>query len=313
MTLRAIMPVLLDSDSLSSQFLGDIKPGKYSYFAIMIDGTVLAADALVESEIGRIRVSEQGRDVVNVDAAQMLRINRMEGGHVRFESVAGAAGEVCILIPRGYDDANVHLVTEADLAKVAIVHDAAFDTAMSGVIDLYGLLVETGEMNYLLKIIQLDEAIAASAVEKVKISEENAFAIYIERNADWDRFRVLRDNEEVANVSERALTHISDALNETDSLSTANTEGLSTTTNSMQVLRFANPGEVGEFLSDNIQLEVQAGTADTLRIVVFSADFAPGKLRQTKIETASIMERKLARKQKLGRSRPIQSLSVQGE
>ena len=315
---QAIMPVLLDSDTAGAQFLGDIKPGKYSYLGIVIDGTAAAADALVETEIGRIRVSEQGRDVVNIEAENMLAINRLEGGNARLDNAPGGDAEVAILIPRGYDDANVHLVTESDLAKVQINHDAAFVTAMStgagvATIELYGLQVETGEMNYLLKIIQLDELIAVSATQKIKITEENVFALYIENNVDWDRYRVLRDGEEAVNCTRLAATHFGDMLNPTDSLADAASQGDGDIVSILTPLRLANPGQIGEFLSDNIQLEVTSNAADTFRVIVMSADFAPEKLRQTKVETASIMERKLARKEKLGRSRPIQALRVQGE
>lgn len=248
----------------------------------------------------------------------MLAINRLEGGNARLDNAPGGDAEVAILIPRGYDDANVHLVTESDLAKVQINHDAAFVTAMStgagvATIELYGLQVETGEMNYLLKIIQLDELIAVSATQKIKITEENVFALYIENNVDWDRYRVLRDGEEAVNCTRLAATHFGDMLNPTDSLADAASQGDGDIVSILTPLRLANPGQIGEFLSDNIQLEVTSNAADTFRVIVMSADFAPEKLRQTKVETASIMERKLARKEKLGRSRPIQALRVQGE
>jgi len=319
---EAIMPVLLDSDSADgTSFLADLSPGKYAYFGLNVAATVAAAEALVLTEMGRLRISEQGRDLVNIDVDTMASINQRERGNGFFTSTAGAAGGAIILIPRKYGkDNNAHLVTEQDLLQLSMQHQAAYDTAIDGgTIEVYGLLSETGEHFYNLKILQHSEAVAASAVETMRITEENVLGIYFSRTnpaTDALRIRVMRDGQEVANGALQALSGFSDLLGQTDSLSSAAAagDGTSATHHSQTAIMFANEGEIGEFLSDDIKVEItEDSTGATEEITVLAADFSPAKLRQSKVETASIVERKIARKNKLNRSRPIQSLRIAAE
>lgn len=313
----ALMPVLLASDAVGGQgsFLAQVTPGRYEAFGLFLNGTHSATPLAEATDFGRVRLSEQGRDLVNMDILQLRRWNTLKGGFSSQAVTGSAAALYAWIIPRAYYDDNVHLVIESDLLQVQCQFGANFATRLpSGTMELYGFLRDTGTMKYALKAIQLDDSLAANATEPIPIRDENVLAVYYEDSSSITRIRASRDGEEVCNVARLAQIRFSDLRNQTDSLATANTEGTGANFNSaLTEVQFAEPGAIGDFLSDDIQLEVTTSGAFTFKVVVVSADFTPARLRQSKVEERSIVKRKADRKHNLGRRRPIETIAMLAE
>lgn len=320
-------PVLLAADNVAGQttFLRDIPPGKYADILVRFSGDAAAAQTFAVADLGRIRLSESGRDLVNADADNLRFHSMYEGGSSRVQATAGAQSSVCIRIPRGYGDRNVHQVLESDILQLQMNFGANFTTKFTGVdpaaIKVYGNVRETGEMAYNLLIHQLEENFGAGTFT-IPLRRENVIACYVVINANLNRVRLVKDGTEMANVQQgpnaqdNDFNDISDVLGVTDAPDAVAAFAAATGAgaySSIAKLGIAEEGEIGEFLSDDVQLEFTMAAAQVQEWLVFSADFTPTKLRQTKVETAAVVQRKVARKNTLGRGRPVRTLGIAAE
>jgi hypothetical protein len=325
--------VLLVSDSVAGQttFLKDLPPGKYSDLVVRFSGVSAAAQTLAIADLGRLRITEVGRDLVNVDCDNLRFINMVKGGSSRIQAGAAAASAVTLRIPRGYGDNNVHQVIESDVVQVQMTFGANFTTkftnAQKAILKVYGLVRETGEMAYNLLIQQIEQSYGGAGTFYLPLRQENVIAVYVVNGTagDLDNVRVIKDGVEIANVQQGGtgvedndMVSISDLMNTTDAPDAVTAFVAATGANadsSVSEIALADAGEIGEFLSDDVQIEyrVSPAAAYVQECVVFSADFTPTRLRQTKIETAAVVGRKIARKNSLGRGRPIQTLKIAAE
>lgn len=318
-----LAPVLLAADAVQGQatFLRDIPPGKYSDLVIRLSGDAQAAQTFAIGDLGRLRLTEAGRDIVNVDCDNLRLQNTIKGGNSRVQATAGAASAATLRIPRGYYDNNVHQIIEADVVQVQMQFGANFTTVFqagdTATIKVYGLVRETGEMAYNMLIHQIDQTYGTGTFQ-LPLRHENVIALYVIDAAALNRVRVVKDGIEIANVQQgpnaqdNDLESISDLFNQTDTPVGAAAIPIVVDSGIMEV-SLAEPGEIGEFLSDDVAIEYTTNAGATIETLVFSADFTPTKLRQTKVETAAVVQRKVARKNQLGRGRPVQTLRIAAE
>lgn len=324
-----VSPLLLAADTVSGQssFLRDIPPGKYSDIFVRFSGDAAAAQTFAIADIGRIRLTEAGRDLVAADADNLRLSNMYDGGSSRIQATAAGASAATVRIPRAYGDTNVHQIIEADVAQMSIQFGAAFTTKFTATdpaqIKIYGNVRETGEMTYNLLITQIDQTYG-SGTFTLPLRHENVVALYVVLNAELDRVRVVKDGEEMANVQQgpnaqdNDLVSISDLMGVTDAPDAVTAFVAATGANAdstMAKITTAEPGEIGEYLSDDIVVEYTMSPAATQvqEMLVVSCDFTPTKLRQTKLEATSVLQRKIARKNTLGRGRPVQTLRLASE
>lgn len=314
------LPVLIGSDSVSGQtsFLKDIRPGKYTAFYVKFSGDAAAAQTFAVADLGRCELLQAGRPLVSVDADNMISIGQLLGGNLRTVAAAAGVSQQPLVIPRYWGDDNIHQVNVGDQLQVKFTFGANFTTKFTGadlaVMKVYGLVRETGQMAYNLLIQQIDKVYGPGTFRE-PLQTENVLAIYIVvpgTATDLDRVRVEKDGYEVCNVAtsgpavnaENDLQEISDWERGQE----AATDAVATTANSpVAEITVAYPGQIGEFLSDNVSIEFTTSPAATYtqEMVVFSADFTDVKLRQTKAEDAAIVQRKISRKVQFGRRRPV--------
>lgn len=323
----ALAPILLASDSVSGQssFLRDIPPGKYEAFAIRFSGDAAAAQTFVAADIGRVRLTEAGRDLVAADGDNIRLMNMLKGGSSRIQNAAAAASAMTIMLPRGFYDGNVHQVIEADVVQVNIQFGANFTTKFTAAdaaqVKVYGLVREMGEMAYNLLCYQVDQSYGAGTFT-LPLRNENVLAVYVLTNSNLNRVRVVKDGAEFANVQQgpnaqdNDFASISDQWNKTDVPDGASAFTAAAGANAdstIAEIAIADPGEVGEYLSDDVVIEYTMAGTQVQEMLVVSADFTPTKLRQTKVEAAASAQRKIARKNTLGRGRPVQTLRIAAE
>ena len=312
-----IAPVLLAAESVGTStnwLTPPIQPGTYEYFAVVLRGTHSGAPVIAETDFGRMRLSEASRDLVNVDGQRMRQVWGLYGGNQRQVFTASGAAEWMTIIPRGFLDDNVHRVLPGDNAQFNFNFVGNWAARIATATwRLYGLIAQTGKMRYALKIIQYDFNLPAGTAPQ-NLTDENVIACYIERDTDIDNSVIKQDQETASTFSQiEDLSDISDALRQTDSLATANTEAIANFNTAICAVEFARYGGVTEFLSDAVSLELNLGAADTISVVVYSADFSPNKLRQTMVESAATVQRKFRRKNTLGRTRPIETIKLEAE
>ncbi len=332
----ALAPVLLASEAVNAAptWLANIPAGKYEAFGCKLVGTASAAQTLAEVDIGRVRLTEQGRDLVNADYLFLRRIQTLKAGVSRVNLVVAAASQTNFVIPRGYYDDNIHTVIPGDNLQLLITFGAAWPTVFatgSATWRLYGFVRQTGQMRYNYKMLQqvIVTGAATAGTFTLKLTDENVCAIYVECETGVANFRVLQDGETVVNVVDMDdLNDFSDTLNNTDSLAggglAATSDADEGTTNNaprtgnsnIAEVQLANPGEVGEFLSDEVWAEASLTAAlsgNGLDLLVCSADFSPNKLRQSQVDSASVFRRKMERKETQARTRPLQALRIARE
>jgi len=295
--------------------LSDIGPGKYEAFVLQLNGT--NSSALAETDFGRFRMTEQGRDFVSVEGQNLRRINSIHGGNARQNFAAGVTDWICA-IPRGYFDNNVHQILPSDRVQLALSfvgNWAARVTTANW--KVYGLRRQTGVMRYNYRLVQQDISLSASQVATIPLSDENVCGIYFLRDvasgtaSEIGNVTIRQDGELAATVVRfEDLNDMSDLFNQTDSLAAATSEGIANGNARMSLVQLADPGHVGEFLSDSVSIDLstEGSFASPLKIVVASADFAPTKARQSRLDSSTVIQRKIARKNELGRTRPIQTL-----
>lgn len=303
-----LAPVLLASASVAgqAQFLRDIPPGMFEAFYLHLSGDAAAGESLVPSEFGRVRLHQEGRPIVNVDFDNLRTINNLQMGLAIDTATAGGANELGVVIPRGFLDGNVQRIIEADNVQVEIEYGATFTTVFtssdSATQKVYGLVRETGQMAYNLQIHQQDHTYG-SGVFELPIRTENVCAIYVVKGTagDLDRVRAVKDGREFCNIATVDFQELSDIVNRHEQ----------TTASGMMEIAIAEPGAITDMLSDDVVLEFTTSPAApyTQETIVFSADFDPVKLRLTKQESAAVLQRKLARKNTLGRGRPVQAVN----
>lgn len=315
-------PVLLASESVAGQttFLRDIRPGKYDAFYLKLSGDAVAATTLLENEFGRVELMQAGAPLVTVDYDVLHDINELKKGGLRIRADAGLQHEWPVVIPRNYwFDDNVHQVNQGDQVQVRIQYGTnfgvVFAAGQTAIQKVYGMVRETGLMAYNLKMSQINK-VYSSGVFTEEFGFENVLAVYFVQNAgNTDRVRVTKDGKEMANVAigtnaagivEEDLLEISDWYNSkhgaTDAIPAADTSRIGE-------VDVADNSAIDEFLSDDVEIEFTvSGTTFTQQFVIMHADFTDTKLRQTKAENASITQRKIARKQQKGRTRPVRVL-----
>ena len=320
-------PVLIGSESVAgqSQFLKDIRAGKYEGFFLKLSGDALAAQTLTAAGFGRIKLLAAGTEVVTVDYDNQRVINQIWGGEMRIVAVAGANHQFPVYIPRGWKDDNVHQVNAQDQVQVQIDYGATFTTVFTGadvaIQRVYGLWRDTGRQAYNLRIKQINKVYGAGVFLE-DLNTENVLGVYVVAVADsLDRVRVVKDGIECLNAhigdtgtvvaADEDWLEISDNLNKvyaaTDAVATA-------TTSAIAEADIAKPGQIGEFLSDDIQVEFVTSPAATYtqEMIVYHADFTDSKLQQTKAEEAAIVQRKISKKVQFGRTRPVRTLEELG-
>lgn len=318
-------PVLLASESVAGQtsFLKDIRPGKYAAFFLKLSGDSLAATQLTPAGFGRVEILQAGTPIVSVDYDNMRDVDQLKLGNVKTENVLGGLHEFPLLIPRGYWDSNVHQVNLGDQLQCRINYGAGFTGVFTGadvaVQKVYGVVREIGEMAYNLNIHQVDHNFSTGTFEET-YNFENVMAIYVIQNASppgLRRIQVLKDDRELTNVAfgtgvaeaEEDLQELSSILSGREA---ATDFVLTSETPLIAEIDVAQPGNVGEWLSDRITVRYTTGAAYTQEVVFFHGDFTDTKLRQTKAETASEVQRKVARKQQHGRTRPVRVVEELG-
>jgi hypothetical protein len=328
-----LAPLFLGADAVQNQtsFLRDIPSGKYAGIVVRLSGDAQAGQTFIGADLGRIRLIEGGRDLVAADADNLRFINMNEGGSSRIQNTAGGASAMTVLLPRfwggvSHNDGNVHQIIESDIVQVQIQFGAGFTTRFqagdTAQVKLYGLVRELGEMTYNLLLHQIDQNLGAGTFT-LPVRNENVLGIYFVTNANLERVRVVKDGEEMANVQQGgALPQNSDLVDISDLLSTTDAPDQvavftaaagATAPSSVAKVVVAEPGEVGEYLSDDIVVEYTLVGNQVQECIIASADFTPTKLRQTKVEAGASIARKTSRKNTLARGRPVQAIRISGE
>lgn len=306
----ALSPVLIGSQSVAGQssFLRDVPPGAYEAFFVKFSGDADTGEQAVTDDLGRVRLLQDGRPIVNLDFTHLQAINEIHGGFANNVNTSGGAHEFGAIIPRGYMDSNIHRIIEADNVQLEMEYGSGFTThftaADTGTQKVYGLVREAGEMAYNLNIIQEDHTYGSGTFE-LPIRTENVCALYVVGSSgNLDRVRATKDSREFVNIDSLDAQDLSDLANRVESSASGYIE-----------LALTEPGNVGEFLSDDVVVEFTTSptTTYTQTIVKYSADFVPDKLRLTKQERAAVFQRKIARKNTLGRGRPVQTLRIAAE
>jgi len=289
-------------------------PDLYEDLMLRISGTQAAGQFASIGEIGRVRYKEHGAPVVDCDFDMLHFANEVLGGDAEISGTTpeanGGVFNYSVVIPRGYRDGNVHLITQADEPSFQLDYYAnAVAHIASATVQLSGRPREAGTQKYRLKITQRDFVYGGSQTPVEQIYEENVLALFFDRSgagpnqavtkanypvsANWSELTVKKDGKIIADDTIGALQAASNYDNRIESSYTRLFE-----------VRCVDPAvDFTEALSDRIEVLPRITGAMTVRCLILSADFTDDKYDTTVGGSAQVLRQKLDRKQSQGKLR----------
>ncbi|MCK9282166.1 MAG: hypothetical protein M0P71_16220 [Melioribacteraceae bacterium] len=202
--------------------------GQYGIIQLHFAGTAAAGVTVTRLNLGSVRLSWNGQDIVNVDAEILNLLNNTYGGVATFASAIGAAFTCDVMIPCGQwiDSSNIYDVGNSDqviltlqfpdLANVAIVAAAT--------VDVYAK-EKIGVMNYLFHMIQRNVISAGAGIVADTYPMNNITQVYLKdpATANVTRIQILKDNTTIVSAPTAVVQAHSDwtHLNETATTTTA--------------------------------------------------------------------------------------------
>ena len=179
--------------------------GKFSMFEIRFAGTAQAGQTVALTDLGTIRLNNNGDDKINVDAEVLSLMADNWGGFVEASSVVGGAFAFSIFIPAGYwfDKKNNFWFSKTDKSYWQLLFPNMTAVLIaSGNVTIYGNPGH-GAQSYWHKI--LSKQVVSSAATGVitdAIEERNIIALYLKNpTALIDNLILIRDKETVVNGS----------------------------------------------------------------------------------------------------------------
>jgi len=288
-------------------------PDLYEDLMLRIAGTQAVGQFTALGEVGRVRYKEHGAPVVDCDFDMLHYMNEVQGGDVEATGEAvNVAFAYSAIIPRGYRDGNVHLITQADEPSFQLDYYAnAVAHIAAATVQLSGRPREAGTQKYRLKITQRDFVYTGAQTPVEQIFEENVLALFFDRrglgpnnaetkaavnatvDADWTELTVKKDGKIIADDTVGALQAASNYDNRIESSYSRLFE-----------VRCVDPAvDFTESLSDRIEVLPRITGAITIRCLILSADFTDDKYDTTVGGSAQVLRQKLDRKQSQGKLR----------
>ena len=253
---------LIKSESLNSGSITfPIPKGSIKDIIIRITGTNKAGVTLAVGEVGKLRLTRKGFDIVgNVDFQDLRNINNYEMGISPFASAVGAAFSGQVVVPFHYpqDELNI-LKFLADEGEFQFVVDPTGLAKMeAGALMQVFAVFSKGVEKYLRVLLLTSRVLGASGATTVhEIMQRNVTQLYIRGGAsDISNAIITRDNLTLINAAGAALVELT------------NQRGKIETAGTFILLDFAPTKSPAESISSTMQLHLTSAAASPTSVLV---------------------------------------------
>lgn len=279
-----------------------IPAGKYRGFLLRFSGTNQTGQQLAASDLGTIRLSRGGRQVMYASIDRIQVLNGFDFGAVESSSTAGDAFAFTAYIPASLPgDENIFFVSDEQTFMAWVGGSNVNNTVIaSGTLEVYGDTAD-GIQAYELGLWDYDLSYSGAGTYAEKIPYENIARLLIENDAQLGRVTVNRDGETFISADDDALVAYTNLFTKTETYDSSI---------SYILAELRKSGALEETLADDVRLELILNGSATLQCLVASVDFTPDQLQASKADFEQSVAQKTTRKASAGKTRPVKVLSA---
>lgn len=275
------------SSAVASPATLKVKAGQYSALFLRITGTNQSAQTLTAGNIGTVTLRVENKPQWSLEFDDLQTINNIDEGVVEAASASGAAFAFSArLLASRHGDGNVFHFNGSDADVVHVTMSGATATVVASVsIQLFAIPAE-GSSIYMPQMFSMAPTVSANQVRPIELPHENISALYIMDPANVDRVQLEVDGEV---ISDGTWADTIANSNQESNLESAFTTGARIIIN--------RHGSMGEFLTDDAQVTITAGGSDaTPHLIIYAADFEPGRTQASISRVQGRIQAKFNRK-----------------
>lgn len=136
------MQLLQQSPAANGHMIVDLPVGQWGALMVVFHLTAGAGVTLTRADLGNVKLSWNGSDIVNVDCEIINLLNNIYGGTSLFASAVGAACDMALIIPTGmwWDSKNIYNVGFKDRVSIQLDFPllSVLATCAAGTVSVYG-------------------------------------------------------------------------------------------------------------------------------------------------------------------------------
>lgn len=280
------MKIIYSQPNTTGGYTFALPKGQYGAIAIEYDLDAAAAVTLTRANMGNIRLTWNGRDVVNVDSEMLNLVNNLYGGVAEFSSAVGGATRMTCFIPVGmwWDSQNVYDVGDNDQVIIQLSFP---DLALAANVDSGSIRIhvkeKVGVMKYLHIVNQRFEQTSAAAVVSNSLPINNVSQLYYLNPAGaLSQMQILKDGETIVDDTIPLIMAYNEWLHQ---LETAGTT---------LAIEFNESKELREVIGRQISYKHTFSGAATLRQYYSAVEFvSDAKVAQSMITAENKIKRNL--------------------
>jgi len=247
----------------------NVESGKFRFIVLRFDGVAQSGITIALTDLGTVRLNNNGNDKVNLDCEALSEMADNYGGYVEASSVAGGAFAFSIFIPAGYwfDPKNVFWFGHDDEAYMQLQFPNLNGTNVaSGNVTIYGK-PGTGVQSYWHKLLSKQVVNSASnGTVTDKIVEKNIISVYLKDPASLiGNFILTRDGKVEVNGSIAAELALSNWQHQVESA------------NPLYIAEFADNQKLADALSNSFQYQYDFIASGNLAQYYSSIEFTPDR------------------------------------
>ena len=273
---------LIDSGSAlgSGRFTVDVHEGAYQNFLLELYGTTDTAQTLLLSDIGRIRVLRQGRELQGETFEFFHKFTAIHAGYP--DTVTGNAATAeniaCIIPCQLPGLPNVLLAESREEIDIILEFGGNLDTRFGAnpfTWNLYGITNELLAERYELQVFEQDQTPGGATTLTDLIQGVNIAALYLrDPSSIVTQIQVMADgNVEIDNIRPTALNTLTNIRNQVESSG-----------NDLIQLLVASGPTILQSLNRSVRLQLSTSTSGTIEVT--GIKLAPAKKQGKSIERA---------------------------
>lgn len=193
----------------------NLPDGDYSYIFVRIAGTNAAAQTLAITQLGRVRIEYQGKEIFNTTPQMLVLRTNAYFGTPENASAVGAAFAFGFIVPlrTKLDELNVLRVKKnVSDAKMTIQDYTVGAVVASGTISVFALYGK-GAPLYIPIIRDYNFTFGGATTRVESLPDRNISELYYITDANLSQVEVVRDGRSVVNADTVAVDAFTDAFN----------------------------------------------------------------------------------------------------
>ena len=201
------MKLFAGADKSATLLTAEIPAGKYRALVVELIATNNAGQTLANTEIGTIRVTRNGEEIISaIDFADILSLNNADGGAADFASAIGAGvtcqARVCFHLPA--DSVNIAEFRDGEGQVQILMNATGMAKLASGSFSVYAVYGD-GVESYLPKLSNFGQTLPASGVINVVTNISNVQRVYFRTASQFGNIFLQKGSDLLYNADSGAL------------------------------------------------------------------------------------------------------------